>query len=512
MLGREKLFEKLRRHLTKPTPDHMCVVGPTMFGKSVLLSHLASHFKERNDYYITALYWDLRHGTPETDDEFRRSFSEQVKGALKPTQPDLADYLDLEGEELRDILHLVFDDMVNNKTRFLAVLDGFDHVLAGSGITRNLWDDLRVLGQKASLRFVTGSRSRLRELCKSEDSRTSDFWEIFYDTPLQVGCFENDDWNGFLAPFKSKGVQFDGSAYKEFINWTGGVPVLASALAERLLAETPPDASLSKSNVDSFAEELIEKRQELLAALWDNCPIELKSDLTDLANRDVPLTEVPDNQSRDLQLRGFANSSSNKLRSSCRLISRYAQQQSDEVTNLRRLFGDEERFEHNIQSFLELRIAQVRGADSELLSHVKYAIRDLQPDPSKSIVWARSIAERALDLIWQAELPPNKSLPEDWKFVGLEFDAFPRRRGQQCHILRVITGTEEHSPVSRFVTKSTYLFVDHLQSVGNFGQHREENTVSVVIAAAFCLSAISLCERLAWDLTNPRNTETEIGT
>ena len=518
MLGREKLFEELRRHLTKPTPDHMCVVGPPLFGKSVLLNHLASQFKVRNEYYVTSLYWDLRHGTPKTDDEFRHNFAKRVKTALEPTQPDLAEYLEIEDEELRDILHLVFDDMVSKDIRFLAVLDGFDHVLAGSGITRNLWDDMRVLGQKTSLRLVTGSRSRLRELCKSEDSRTSDFWEMFYDTPLQVGCFKKDDWSGFLAPVTSKGVQLQSSALKEFINWTGGVPVLAAALAERLLAGSRADESLSKSDIDLYAEELVEERQGLLAALWDDCSIELRSDLAQISKNVVSLTEVPDHRSRNLQLRGFARTSKNKLRSSCRLMSRFARQQADEVTNLQRLFGNGERFEQNIRSLLELRVAQVERADSELVSHVEYAIRDLRPDPAKSVIWMRSIAERALDVIWQKELPLDRSLPEDWKKSIWETQAFnsieqlPRRRGQQCGILRIVTGTVEHAPVSKYVTKPTYLLLDHLQSVGDFGQHQDDNMISVSSAAAYCLSAISLCESLAQDLSNPKNTKTEIAT
>ena len=173
---------------------------------------------------------------------------------------------------LHDVLHLVFDEMDGKGLRFLAVLDGFDHVLAGSGITRNLWDDMRTLCQKASLRLVTGSRSRLRELCKTEDSRTSDFWEIFYDTPLQVGCFEDHDWSGFLDPFKLRGVTFDGSALKEITNWTGGVPVLAAALAERLLAKASDGVTISKPHVDSNAEATAEERRGLLTALWDDCP------------------------------------------------------------------------------------------------------------------------------------------------------------------------------------------------------------------------------------------------
>ncbi|MCZ6688548.1 MAG: hypothetical protein O7H41_02990 [Planctomycetota bacterium] len=389
----------------------------------------------------------------------------------------------------------------------LAVLDGFDHVLAGSGITRNLWDDMRTLAQRPSLRLVTGSRSRLRELCKTEESRTSDFWEIFYDSPLQVGSFEKHDWKGFLEPFDTKGVRLDGSGLKEIVNWTGGVPVLAAALVERLLEGAGKGVTLSKPHVDGLAEATGEERRELLAALWDDCPIELQSDLAALASRDLPLSEVPDDRRRVLELRGFASSSGNRLRSSCRLMAHFAQQQAAEVANLQRLFGDTARFEGNIRSLLELRLAQIPGVDPELRGYVERAIRELQPEPRNSVVWARSIAERALDLIWQAELPADKSLPAGWKFVGITFDALgklPRRRGQQCNILRRITGTEDHAPVSQFVTKPTYLFVDHLQSVGDFGQHKEEGTLSVAIASAFCLSAIGLCESFARDLATTR--------
>ena len=43
--------------------------------------------------------------------------------------------------------------------------------------------------------FVTGSRRRLRELCRTEESQTSDFWEDFLRyTRCQVGCFEEHDW------------------------------------------------------------------------------------------------------------------------------------------------------------------------------------------------------------------------------------------------------------------------------------------------------------------------------
>jgi len=517
MLGRERLFEELCRHLTKATPDHMCVVGHPLFGKSVLLNHLASHFKTAGDhYYLTSLYWDLRHGTPGTDEEFRRQFAERLKGALQPVRPDIAEYLELEDEGLSDLLQLVFDGLETEGLRFLAVLDGFDHVLAGSGITRNLWDDMRTLAQKTSLRLVTGSRRRLRELCKTEDSRTSDFWEIFYDTPLQVGSFTDHDWDGFLEPFKSAGAILDRSAIKEIGNWSGGVPVLAAAMAQGLFDGARNGVTISKQQVDGVAEAMIEERRDLLAALWEDCPIELQTHLADLAKGDVSLSEVPDRQRRDLELRGLAHASGNKLRSSCRLMARYAKHQAEGVADLRRLFGDAKRFEANIRSLLELRLTQVRGADPKLRGYVERAIRDLQPEPVNSAVWARSIAERALDLIWEAELPPDRRIPEEWveewKQSGETLHWLddsrrpPSRRGAQCNILRLMTGSDRVRAVARFLTKPTFLFVDHVQSVGDFGQHRAGSTVVVGTAAAFCLSAIGLCENLARDLATPRNT------
>ena len=56
---------------------------------------------------------------------------------------------------------------------------------------------------------------------------------------------------------------------------------------------------------------------------------------------------------------------------------------------------------------------------------------------------------------------------------------------------------------SKYVTRTTYLLVDHLQSVGDFGQHRRdypETAISVGFAATVVLAAISLIESLMIDL------------
>lgn len=507
MLGRERLFDRLCRHLTKADPDHVCVVGPTLFGKSVLLNHLASHVPD--GHYVASLYWDLRHGTPKTDDGFRRRFAERVRDALEPDMPELAEWLNDCEESPFDLLEAVFDELSREGRRLLAILDGFDHLLKDCGITRSLWDQLRNLGHKPSLRLVTGSRARLRELCKDEDSRTSDFWEIFYDTPLLVGCLEDDDWSGFLAPFPAVGIELDGSAHKEIRNWTGGVPVLAAALADRLMADSKAGDVLSKTDIDAVAGEMADEMPDTIRELWDDCSIEVQSLLTAFSGHAVPLPEVPDHQTRDLERRGFARKSREGLRSSCRLMDRYSQQRRDEVAYLQRLFGTSDRFDSSIRGLLELHLKRIADqADPKLAGYIRNAVRDLRPDPDASVVWMRSIADTTLNLIWEAELGKDTCLPEDWKALyseGKAPDRLPPWRGAQCYLLRLITGTDKNPRrVAKFVTKPTFLLVDHLQSVGNFGQHREGQEVTVPLAAAFCLSAIELCDRLSRELPVPR--------
>lgn len=499
MLGRERTFKELCNHLTKLTPSHLHVVGPPRFGKSVLLNHLASYFKDKSDHFVTTLYWNLGRHTPKTDDEFLRRFAAEIKKALQSVKPELAEYLELEDGGLQE----VFEDMKSEELRFLAVLDGFDEVVKESGITKYLWDEMTRFGEQGSLWLVTGSQRRLSELYSSEDSRMRNFSGIFFDTPLQVACFKSHDWSGFLGPLKSRGITYDDSARKEIANWTGGVPELAAALAQRIFDKFR-DVTISKSEVDEIAEKLARGRRELLEDLWNDCSINLQSDLVTLTRREeVQFFEVPD----DLKLRGFAHEyKKNRLRSSCRLMYQYAQQQEGKESNLQRLFGDAEDFNNNIPRLLKLRLNQIRAiprADRDLINHVELVIEDLQQrGPIPSLRSVRDIEDRALELIWNAELgPDDRSLPPTWQSDlpekwGDVVKEVPEDRGRQCTILRIKT----RKNVPEVITKPTQLLVDHLHSIGNFRAHMGKSTVSEPIAASFCLSAISLCESLAKDL------------
>lgn len=512
MLGRAALVQRLDNHLLKPTPDHLSVVGPAHYGKSVLLQNLAGRLPTGRSPYVTAAYVDLRHRVPASDQEFMQRLAEEIRAALETVHGELAEWIDIEDDNVQEVLGLVLDELAKNDESVLMVFDGFDYALAGTGLTRNLWDQLRSLAQKNSLRLVTGSRRPLRELCNTEESRTSDFWEIFFDTPVRVTALDDTDLETFLQRLRDEGCEFDESARKEITNWTGRVPMLVCALLH-VLWEEHRGAHLSKRSIDVVGEKVWAERQQLLAALWDDCDDELRADLRVLSEGDIPVTELSDKRRDVLEERGFGRVSVNRLRGSCRLMQRYAGAQAPAVADLTRLMGSTSGFDAHVQSLLDLRLAQVaaKGVDDDLRDYVGKAIRDLVPAPERSLIWVRSIASRALKVIWDAEIAPDRTLPEawlnEWRHARVNYTddegRLPRSHGKQCGILRLATGTEHTIRQTSYVTRTTYLQLDHLQSVGDFGQHGEEypeTEVTVGFAASVVFAAISLLECLTQDL------------
>ncbi len=507
MRGRAKLLEQLCRHLTKPTPDHVSVIGPKFIGKTVFLRHLAECFKSGRPPYKTCFYWDMRHLTPDSDLAFKRRLGSELKGSLQPVLPDYAAEIDPQSDDIGQTIQTVLDILQGDGLRVLGVLDGFDRVLATGSLTRNLWDYMLDLARRSSLRLVTGSRRRLQDLCKTAESRTSDFWEIFYDTPLRVGPFVDSDWEDMVEPFATRGITLDSSARKELINWSGSVPVLFATLASRLWEAHGADSQISKSQVDGVAERMAAEHSSIMVSLWEDCSAEVQGDLVDLASREIPLSEIPDSRSRAMEERGLAIASGNHLRSSCRLMQHHARTHGQGVANMQRLFGSAEHYEQNIRTLLELRFAQVKGGDAELAGYVDEAIVKLKPDPCHSIVWTRSIAERALKLVWAAEVPDG-SIPKAWIQQWIEDEErgswmkdakVPRQSGPQCGLLRVMTGTQNTKPVARYVTKATAILLDFVQSAGDLGQH-PECSISLQFAASVCLAEIALLESLAENL------------
>lgn len=496
--GRLKQVEALRRQLSKSTPDHVSVIGPKHIGKTMLLKHVAATMRGEGTPYLASVYWDLRHGAPSTDAEFRVRLAQEIAAVLVPLRPDLED-------EKPDYewLYVVIGILADEGKRLLVVLDGLDRLLAATGITRNLWDNLRALGEKPGLRLVTGSRRRLREICAAEDSRTSDFWEIFHDPPLTLGPLDAADWDDILAPIAAR-RPVEPSAAKEIANWTGGVPVLVAALAVRLL-DGDASAPVSKAVVDAAAQAILAD-SSLLDELWDDCDEELRGDLVALARGPLPLAQIPQSRKVALVGRGYAAESGNQLKVACRLMERYAESKGAGVSDLRRLFAEPASYGSNVRALVELRLAQVQGASPDLRGAVEKAIRELDPsDPALCLVWFRTVAERALRLVWKMEAPAGK-IPPAWAPALQGTNAFavggalPRPLGQQCHLLDLITGTQSAPRVARFVRKPSFVLLDTLKSAGDFGQHSDGAPITLPQAAALCLCAVELLDALTREL------------
>jgi hypothetical protein len=491
MLGRKRLIGQIEHHILKPSPDHIQIVGPTLFGKSVLLSTLAGRHESGSAYYVTSAYADLRHAPPADDTALRYRFAEVVKAALLRVEPEVAACIDLSDAGLHELLDLAFQELEQKKARLLVVLDGFDHVLAGSGISRMLWGQLRSLAQRTSLRLVTGSRQPLRELCKTEESRTSDFWEIFYDTPILVGHFAEEDWDDLLAPMTTKGVSIDSSGHKELVNWSGGVPVLTAALLERLAGAAQDGQTLSKSDVDRVAKQMLEHPPAHLEQLWDDCGAELCGDLTAIGeNGGVLLSDLSAPRQRALTERGYCAPSGNTMRSGCRLMARYALEQGPAVADLKRLFGTADNYLTNIEGFLDIRVGHLvaKAADPQLITYLRHSIRDVANSPEMSLVAVRSLVQRALQLIWAKELGASKTLPDDWiaewQHGGVKArwldgsKRLPTADGEQIYALDLLSGKKQgHNLIERkakALKRSTFLLLDSLQSIGDFGQHLKD--------------------------------------
>lgn len=513
MLGRQALHRRIEQHLSKASPDHVSVVGPAHYGKSVLLRHVADAYQQGSGHYLTTVHVDLRHADITSDSDFRRRFADDLRATLRPLRPEVAKDLDPEDDSVHELLDFVFDQLAAEPARVLVVFDGFDHVLARADLTRTLWDQLRTLAQKPSLRLVAGSRLPLREVCRTEESRTSDFWEIFNPRPVRVGALDGEDLEAFMQPLLDTGCTVDESARKEVANWTGGVPLLVCALLRQVWNVGSATSRLSKQNVDQAAATVLDEQRELLGALWDDCDLDLREDLAALAGADVARADLSPRRLRAVEDRGFGRVTGTRLRSSCRLMQRYAAQQAPAIANLKRLFGSVSGFEAHIRSALEMRLEQVVTPRTNRLLHdlVSRAVRDLDDNPEFAVNGVRAIASRALEIVWEAELPPDKTIPsewlDEWRHAGERFrddgGKLPRGYGAQCNILRLATGTGGVRRKTRYVRKTTCLLIDHLQSVGDFGQHRAdfpETPVTVGFGAAVVLAAIALVESLTADL------------
>lgn len=502
MLGRAAILQRMTGALTKVIPDHLQVVGPRFAGKTVLLHELAARLAQFGKPYSAVLLWDLGHQTPGTDELFMQGLARELSSALQGSHADYAEHLrNPKGNPYQDIAE-VLDLLKEDGSKVLAIMDGFDKPLSNGQLTRNLWDQLRELALKPSLRLVTASRRTLRDLIRNPDAQTSDFWNIFEPTPVRVGCFDENDLTAVLAAMPERPLA--PGAQTELWNASNGFPVLMLGVLNAV-CETCPTGTVSHESMKAACDTAFPTVRDQLGTLWDDCP----PSCHDLMRRvldegSVARTGIAAIDAETLIERGFVQGAANKLQRPNRLLVKYLEEDSNDSNAIVRLFGGQEDYLLNMRGALERRISHIGGLDKELHRYLSLGVRELPDFPKVFFSNIRGIIDRSLEMIWDAELDQRR-IPSEWtsvwRFNGENkadewLTRFPQG-GQRLRLLDLMTGTQRCDRCAVYVTKSTYVLANAVQGFGDFGQHQEGAPIDPCTAYA----ALHLCVELAAALT-----------
>lgn len=502
MLGRAAILQKMTGALTKAIPDHLQVVGPRFAGKTVLLHELAARLRQAGSTYSAVLVWDLGHQTPETDALFMKRLALELSAALMSTHPDYAEHLrstqDNHYQDIAEVLNALKDE----GAKVLAIMDGFDKPLSNGQLTRNLWDQLRELALKPSLRLVTASRRTLRDLIRHPEAQTSDFWNIFDPSPVRVGCFDENDLTAVLATMPE--LPLAAGAQTELGNASNGFPVLVLGVLNAV-HEAGTVGAVSPEAMKAACDSAFPTVRDKLDALWMDCPPSCHDLMRRVLDEGfVARTGIAATDAETLIERGFVQSAANKLQRPSRLLSRYLGEQPNEGSALVRLFGNADAYQKNLKGVLERRLGQLIGIDSTLKRYLERGTEDLPDHPDVFLSNVRGIVNQAFELIWRGEVP-DKRIPSEWMAIWKRNDerrveewetTFPQGV-HRVRLLNLMTGTDRSAPCAKYVTKGTYVLMNAVHGFGDFGQHQE----GAPIDPGTAYSALHLCVELAAALT-----------
>ena len=501
LLGRAAVLQKMMNALTKAAPDHLQVVGPRFAGKTVLLHGLAGQLRYRPGDPFTAVFmWDLGPQTPATDRQFMQRLAEEIGASLKGSHPEYAEHLMGSDEGAYQDIAEVLDLLAADGLKVLAILDGFDKPMAQGGLSRNLWDQLRELALKPSLRLVTASRRTLRNLIRDPETETSPFFNIFNQEPVRIGCFDETDLNAILARIQA--IRFEPGARTELWNETNGNPVLLLSILNSICESGAEIASAE--TVRAAVANSIEAVRDILGVLWRDCsPTAQDLVLRVLDAGSVPATGVPGMDGRALIERGFVHATDRKLERPSRLLRRFLDEQPNEGSAVVRLFGTPQAYRTNLKGALERRIAQLVGLDATLKRYLERGIEELPDHPDVFMSNVRGIVNQAFEMIWRVEIP-DRRIPSEWIAVWKHNDERGVERWEttfpqgvhRVRLLNCMTGTDKSAPCAVQVTKTTYVLINAIHGFGDFGQHQE----GAPVEAGTAYAALHLCIELAASL------------
>jgi hypothetical protein len=502
MLGRDPIMRRLLGALTKPTPDHLQVVGPRFAGKTVVLKELACKLRKVGAPYTAVISWDLGHQTPATDEHFMQHLARKLSAALKTNHEDYSDLLENPQDNPYQDVAEVLEALNVEGGKVLAIMDGFDKPLSNGQLTRNLWDQLRELALKPSLRLVTASRRTLRDLIRSPEAKTSDFWNIFEPNPVRIGCFDESDLSALLAHLPD--LHLMAGTQTELLNASNGFPIIVLEILNTLCEKNRP-GSVNVEAMRAACDGAFPALREMIDVLWADCT-QSSQDLFRRIQEQSGLARVGVvNADADALIeRGFIRQTANRLERPSRLLEKYLAEHPNENGALAHLFGTEAGYQQHFKGVLERRIAQITGIDPDLRRFLERDLEDLPHHPKVLLGNVHGILEQSLTLIWKAECWNDEAgkprIPSDWFPIwqrngerGFEewFTRFPEG-GQRLRLLDLMTGTQKTDRLARFVTKNAYVLANSIQGFRDFGVHPKGADVGLGTAYA----ALHVCIEL----------------
>lgn len=512
MFGRKRIMDKILSMLNKPMPDNISIIGPKLYGKTVLLRHLSDTLKKQEGVYASA-YIDLRHNTPQSDIEFKRNMASRLSESLKPINKEYSDTLrDSDDDTIPDIINYILSDLNDASKRLVVIFDAFDSLTLGTLISPNLLDQLRSFAtDNPSLSLVIGSRLRLRELCKTEESRTSDFWRIFADPPMQVSAFEESDFEEFWKPFEVRSITVEKGARTDLITRTGGIPVVVSGMLKSLFDEFPDKGKITQTDLATLSDNYVHDHVDVLNDLWE-IRQQLQDITIDATTGEAAASSYQRADIEECEARGFIKRSAGKISSYSTIIAKFAESKSSTVLEINRLFARKSGYEANIKRLLELRLNQIEKCGGDLKKYISHAISDIDDGPVRVLQNARTIVEEALKIICETEaIIPGDPIRDEWltklQTQGEVKDRnkfFPVERDGQVFILRWICGCDNtfRLKLTENISKQTFYFLQFIHGFGNYLSHRGAEAPAMNFAILMCQTAIELAESLANDLSN----------
>lgn len=513
MLGRKVLMENVLKDLASPLFDHSQVVGPHYGGKTVFLHELVRRLSEGVSPYTAVVLWDLGNETPATEALFMQRFALELSAALATNHPEYAEHLKTVAQEkaqenpYRDILD-VFDALKDEGGKVLVIMDSFDKPLAYGRLTRDLLSNLRNLGQRPSLRYITASRKSLQQLIRDPDIEDSPFFNMFTGF-VEIKCFDEQDVFEILG--RLNGIHLNAGAKTELWNATNGFPLFLLEMLN-VLEEDGRSGEITAPDVVSACDKALLMLNGSIEKLWGEC-LPSSQDLLRrvLDEQTVSRAGVAGADVDALTERGFVHQTGNKLQRPSRLLAKFLSERPDEGNALVRLFSTSDDYLKNLKGVMARRIAQIPEIDSNLKRKLERAVDDFPSHPGDFLSNVQGILERALALIWAAEFGSNK-VPESWFDTWRYNDEnkvyedwrsrFPEG-GKRIRLLDLMTGTAKSDRLAKYVTKNTYALADAIQTFRDFGVHPKFAAIDAGAAYAAFLVCIELAASLARELPTP---------